>query len=90
MCFTGLASYVTNPSEESVEKAPDHKKASTPAKTKQEPKETPILPPESGFVLANLFCNLLFWSYRVIHYIYISCQLWRHVVAKQLCLSDWF
>ncbi|CAK8990885.1 unnamed protein product [Durusdinium trenchii] len=34
------------PPAESVEKALDHKKASTPAKTKLEPKETPIRPPE--------------------------------------------
>ena len=54
MCFIRLASHVTNPSEESVEKAPDHKKASKPAKTKQEGKETPIRPPEAGFVFKML------------------------------------
>ena len=38
-------------SEESVEKAPDHKLASKPAKTRLEPKETPKeQPPEAGFV----------------------------------------
>ena len=40
--------------EESVEKAPDHKKASKPAKTKLELKETPIRPPEAGSIFHML------------------------------------
>ena len=54
VCFIRLASHVSNPSEESVEKAPDHKQASKPAKTKLEPKETPIRPPEAGFLFKML------------------------------------
>ncbi|CAK9000889.1 unnamed protein product [Durusdinium trenchii] len=41
-------------SEESVEKAPDHKLASKPAKTRLEPKEAPKeQPPEAGFEFAR-------------------------------------
>ena len=48
-------------SEESVEKAPDHKLASKPAKTRLEPNETPKeQPPEAGFKI--YFCLRCFVS----------------------------
>ena len=63
VCCIRLASHVTNPSEESMEKAPAHNKASKPAKTKLAPKETPIPPAEAGFVLIQFFVVCGFWSY---------------------------
>ena len=54
-CFISLTSQVKSPSEESVEKVPDHKKASKPAKSKLEPKETPIPLAEAGSVFVKVF-----------------------------------
>ena len=54
-CLISLTSHVKSPSEESVEKVPDHKKASKPAKSKLEPKETPIPLAEAGSVFVKVF-----------------------------------
>ena len=53
VCCIRLASHVTNPSEESMEKAAAHNKASKPAKTKLELKDAPIPPAEAGFAFVQ-------------------------------------